>query len=178
MNTLAQPKMYLVGYLFWAGMLLAGCDTETVIVPDSDPTPPIASMTVDFTTKDGQRKTIELTGNTESVSFELDPQKPIAILASARDADGGVMGVMVAGSITEICAGDELSNILEMPPGVPDIGGPGDRVPVHRFTSFTYDPLGHCPDGNAETDGSLWTYSENYHNVPGQTASFRFVYRP
>jgi hypothetical protein len=176
MNRLAQPKIYMIGCLFWTGMFLTACnnDSGTVVVPDSDSTPPIVSMTIFFETSDGHRQSLELTSDSESVSFEVNPTQPVSTLASGRDPNGGVRGVIVRGHIRVICGGDELANDISIDPPLQDSGGPGDTVPVHRTTSFAFLPMDYCPDGNANFEGSFVTYAENYHNMPAQTASFSF----
>jgi hypothetical protein len=159
-------------------LLLNACDNKSIVVPTSDNTPPTISISIDFTTTDGQRKTIELTQDSADVSFDLDPAEPIAALASARDTNGGVMGIVIIGHIFDICDNASLGTDINFGlPDIPNSGGPGDTASTVKVTDFTFNPLNHCPSGDSNSDGFIAAYAENFHNGSVETASFSFEYK-
>ena len=155
--------------------VLSACDSESIVVPTSDATPPTVSMSVSVTTSDGNRKTFDLTPSSAPVSLNLNPNEPIAVVASGRDKDGGVKGVIVSGHIREFCEGDVLGTDLSLTDVVLGSGGPGDTVATVKLAELTHNPLDHCPDGDANTSGSLFAIAENFHNGRTQTATFSFA---
>lgn len=166
-----------VAVLLGSHLVLSGCTTDIITVPSSDNSPPVAGMSVDFTTKEGNRATVDITTGSTSNIIELDPTEPIALLAFGQDTDGGVRRISVSGSYNVSCLGSTPpSNTSIFESNFSNVS-PGGLASTRLLQDWVFNPQENtsCSFAFEEITGSIIAIAENFHNGTDMTQSFAFT---
>lgn len=154
------------------------CTSTRIIVPISDPTPPTASLSIDFTTLEGQRMTVDLSRSSLPYSYDLDPREPVSFLAGGSDSDGGIKKITINISYSRTLFNDDTFNESFVEFNSTD-ASPGEEASTSLVKSWVFIPTEATINSGkrfAKITGTVFAVAENFHGGTEITQLFRFTH--